>query len=115
MGIGQFFSIEEIFDRMDSIREDCLDYEIDVSSELFFLNYLLPLTEVDSYNPICIAYQGENVGKIYVVEWRYHYQNNGELPFPEQLVANSFDEFIDMLKLADYDEEYQKKISTKGP
>jgi SMI1 / KNR4 family (SUKH-1) len=115
MGIDRFFSIEEIFERMNSIREDCQDYEIDVSSEFFFLNYLLPLTAVATYNPICIAYQGKNIGKIYLIEWRYHYQNNGELPFPEQLVANSFDEFIDMLKLADDDEAYQIKIGNKKP
>ncbi|WP_144051544.1 SMI1/KNR4 family protein [Fibrisoma limi] len=110
--VYSFFSLDEIQDRIESITEHCLDYEIDVESPLFFLNSMIPFTEVDGFNPLCIVTKGDDEGKIYLVEWYFHHQNNGSLPFPRQLVADSFEEFLSMLSLADEDVRYKKAISS---
>lgn len=111
IGVYEFFSSEEIADRIESVRSHCIDYEIAVSSEEFFLNSMMPFAEVDGYNLLCVAFKGLDRGAIFLVEWYFHHQNKETLPFPQQQVAESLEQYLNLFSDEDSNIEYQKLIA----
>ncbi len=110
ISVSDIFSIEEIADRVTSIKDHCSDFDIDVRDDSFFLTTMLPFTTVDGFNPLCVACKGEETGRIYLVEWYFYHQNQSTLPFPKQLVANSIEELFSKMKISSTNDSYLKDL-----
>jgi len=80
--IWDFFSSEEIADRIESVRSHCARlWKLLLTAKKFFLNSMMPFAEVDGYNLLCVAFKEFDRGKIFLVEWYFHHQNKETLPF----------------------------------
>ena len=103
MDIYHLYTVEEILYVYQNIKENCEAYEIEVSEDSFFLNYMIPFTDIDATNPLCVVCEGSDIGKIYLVGWWFHHQNEFTIPFPQQLVADSLEDFINKMRIAEQD------------
>lgn len=103
MDIYHLYTVEEILYVYQNIKENCEAYEIEVSEDSFFLNYMIPFTDIDATNPLCVVCKGSDIGKIYLVGWWFHHQNEFTIPFPQQLVADSLEDFINKMRIAEQD------------
>lgn len=108
ISIERIYDIDEIYEKYQYLREEASIY-VDIASKLFYLNNMIPITDVDSIDCICVCCNGKDTGKIYLVEW-ISSQSQGILPLPQQLVANSFEELLEKMVLEEDDEEYQRLI-----
>lgn len=105
IGFSEFYPINEILQMYNFFRKEAEIY-LDITDEDYFLNTMLPLS-VD----IFICCKGENIGKIYLVDGVFSCYKE-VLPLPQQLIANSFEELLEIMVLEEDDEEYQKLLKS---
>ncbi len=104
----EFYSIDDIVEKYEYLREEAEIY-VDIKNENFYLNHMLPISDVNSVDCICVCCQGEHIGKLYLIEWGVS-QSQGILPLPQQLVASSFEELLEKMVLEEDDEDYQQLL-----